>query len=206
MTDYLPTIGNVALPFERTRKIYHKISEWFVVISAGTLLWSMGNFDKFLVKATDGTYYMPHMYYYLLFLVLFSLSTAIFSYLRAHLYWQDYRDMRLREINKIHERYLKNDPLLSIAEKDYYTAIYKEYDKGYREESLDKEKWGQTKWINDLREESISQSVADFGGKSLHMRNVRINRLSGIGVILYLSGLAISVWYVITFIWCHYDP
>jgi len=88
--DYRSTRSNVDLPFKRARRVYHRISNWCIVLSAGTLLWSMGNFDKFTVKAADGiTDYIPNRAVYILFLVLFFVSTVIFIFLRGYVYMRE---------------------------------------------------------------------------------------------------------------------
>jgi hypothetical protein len=184
MKDYRSTRSDIDLPFKRTRRVYHKISNWCIIISAGTLLWSMGNFDKFIVKAADGvTNYMPHREVYILFLSFFFVSTVIFTFLRGYVYVHDYYDMRLRDITDIEERHIsksdENKPPLSKFETDYFNALSKEYHDGYNKERSDKSKWGRTKWIINLRAESISRAVADFGGKSLHIWNARINHWLG---------------------------
>lgn len=212
MKDYLSTRSNVNLPFERARRVYHRISNWCIVISAGTLLWSMGNFDKFIVKAADGvTDYIPYRLVYILFLSLFFASTVIFIFLRGYVYVHDYYDMRLRDITDIEERHISSKsaesrPPLSKSETEFFSALYEEYHKGYNEERYDKDKWGRTKWTTSLREESISRAVADFGGKSLHIWKSRINLCLALGIICYLSGMIISVGYVFFFLWYYYDP
>ena len=61
INDYLTTRSNVDLPFKLTRSVYNKLSNWCLVISVGTLLWFMGNFDKFIVKANNtATEYLPY--------------------------------------------------------------------------------------------------------------------------------------------------
>jgi hypothetical protein len=209
---FLSTRSNVDLPFKRSRRVYHKISNWCIAISAGTLLWSIGNFDKFIIKAADGvTEYMPYRSVYILFLGFFFASTAIFAFLRGYVYVHDYYDMRLRDIMDIEERCIsyksddKKTPL-SKPETDYFKYLYEEYHKGYEKERPNKDKWGKTKWTSQLREVSILRAVKDFGGNSLSIWKSRINLCLGIGMICYILGMIISFGYVVLFIWHYYDP
>lgn len=207
MNDYLSTRSNADLPFKRSRRVYYKISNWCIAISAGTLLWSIGNFDKFIITASDDvTEYLPYRSIYILSLGFFFVSTAIFAFLRGYVYVHDYYDMRLRDITDIEERHYsrKSDdyrPPLSKPETKFFDAIYKEYRIGYEKECLNKEKWGQTDWTSNLREVSILRAVNDFGGSSLHIWKSRINFCLGVGIICYVLGMIISFGYVIHFIW-----
>lgn len=211
-TDYQSTCSNVDLPFKRSRVVYHKISNWCVAISAGTLLWSIGNFDKFIIKGADGvTEYVPYRSIYILFLGFFFASTAIFAFLRGYVYVHDYYDKRLRDIADIEERRIPfksddNRPPLSKPEIDYFDNLYEEYNEGYKKERSNKEKWGQTKWTSQLREDSISRAVKDFGGNSLHIWKSRINLCLGAGMGCYILGMIISFGYAVLFIWYYYDP
>lgn len=203
--NYCLSMGSkVELPFKRARRAYNRISNWCIVISAGTLLWSMGNFEKFIVKATGNvTEYMPNKEVYIIFLGLFFLSTVIFTILRGYVSLRDYYDMRLRDIMEIEERITskKQDQISpSQSEIKYFETIYSEYSDGYNKEHPKKENFGQTKWTNDLREKSISMAIADFGGESLHICKARINKLLAAGAICHLLGLIISIYYVTTFL------
>jgi len=156
---------------------------------------------------------MPYRSVYILFLGFFFVSTAIFAFLRGYVYVHDYHDMRLRDITDIEERqrhysHKSGDdrPPLSKPETKFFNALYEEYRKGYEKERVNKEKWGETKWTNNLREVSISRAVIDFGGSSLHIWKSRINFCLGFGMICYILGMIISFSYVINFIWYYYDP
>ena len=127
MDRFLSTRSEVDLPFKRARRVYNRISNWCVAISAGTLLWSIGNFDKFIVKA-GVTEYIPHREIYILFLCLFFASTVIFTILRGYVYVHDYYDMRLRDISDIEERNFPSKsneirPLPSEAENKFYNDL-----------------------------------------------------------------------------------
>lgn len=122
----------------------------------------------------------------------------------------DYYDIRLRDIMDIEERCIttKSDdkrPPLSEPETNLFNDCYEEYNKGYMKEKPNKNKWGQTKWITDLREVSISRAVKDFGGNSIHIWKSRINICLSAGMICYILGMIISFCYVVLFIWHYYD-
>lgn len=203
MNDYQATRSNVGLPFERARNDYRRLSDWCVVISAGTLLWFMGNTERLTVSYIHGERHVHNIWIYITFMSLFFLSTMVFAFLRGYMYVHDYEDSRLRDIMDIEERIIRpdeNKPPISSSEKDYYASLYNEYRKGYDNEHLDKTKWGKTKWISTLREENISRTIKDFGGKSLHIWKARINLCLILGTACYLLGLILSTYYVFTFL------
>jgi len=209
INEYRATCSKMNLPFGRTRQVYHRLANWCIVISAGTLLWSIGNFDKFIIKYPDGiTGYMPHKTLYITFLVLFIIATIIFTFLRGYVYVSEYYDTRLREIKDISERRSSSKPAgndfpLSRPEKDLLESIENKYHEEYFKEHSNREKWGQTKWIPELIEQSISRSVSDFGGRGLNILSARVNLLLAIGMFCYLSGLIICIIYVCTFLCYH---
>jgi len=205
--------SKVEFPFELTRDISAKISDWGIFISTGTLLLFAGIFDKFTVKAASGMNYMYYIYIYLLFLSLIIISSIIFIVLRGYIYYYELNDTRLREITEIQERYVDetlleptDKKLLSPAERGYYTKIYKEYNKGYHEEALGKKEWNTTEWIDTLRDKSMIWAVNKFGGDSIHIWKAPLPCCMYVGAAFYIVGLSISIGYVFSFLLTYYDP
>lgn len=210
--EYKATCSEVDLPLRGTRNIYYSIANWCIAISAGTLIYSIVNFDKFIITASDGvTKYIPYKEWYILFILFEFASTIIFIGLRAYVYWCDYYDKRLREIQDIDERLLRPNSTesknpVSPAEKEFIQCLYDEYHKGYDSERADRSRWGKTEWTPTLRLKSMERAIDDFGGKSLNILKTPINRFLIAGTICYLAGLIISIVYVALFLWFFYDP
>lgn len=199
--------SEVDLPFKRTRRVFNRLGNWCLAISIGTLLWFIGNFNKFIVKAADGVSdYIPYKNWYLALLFLFFLSTLCFIGMRGYEYLLEFYDMRLRDITDIFDRAASGKTPLSTPEDKYVEDIYEEYNKGYLEEHSNKNLWGKTKWLSDLRISNISRTIDDFGGGSIHIWNARMNRFLLLGSFFYIVGLVISVCYVLSFLWYYYDP
>jgi len=185
--------SSFGLPFKRTRRISVLISQWGIVVSTGTLLWFAANFDKFMVKAANGTNIIYNGYIYLSLIFLFFVSSAIFIFLRGYMYYCDLNDERIREVTQIQERLVKDKDSLSKAEIDCYYKIKKEYDDAHKT-------YDDRDWIDTLRDKSIERAVKDFGGESMYTGRAPIPDWLGVGAIFYGVGLLLSVFYILFFV------
>lgn len=204
MDRYLSTRSEVDLPFRRTRRVFNKLDNWCIAISAGTLLWFVGNFNKFIVKAADGvTEYIPHREFYVLFLILFFLSTVIFVFMRGFWYVLDFYDMRLRDLMDMNDRRVPQEPNyphpLSPAEKKFMDTVSEKHRKDWSEGV-------RNEWFGNLRESNIERIITGFGGNSMYAGSTPayLGLLFGTG--FYLAGLVVSIIYVSWFLLNFYDP
>lgn len=59
---------------------FERLVSWSLAISAGTLLWFSGNFDKFTVKCDQGNTSIPHHTLFIIALVALCISSFFFWY------------------------------------------------------------------------------------------------------------------------------
>lgn len=168
------------------------------------MLWFIGNFFRFAVKADDGvTNYIPLREVYIAFLILFFLSTLIFVLMRGFWYILEFHDMRLRDLMDMDDRRVPTEPdhqhPLSPPEKELLKTISEKHRKDWSEGR-------KNEWFGQLREHNIERIVKGFGGDSMYL--IRIPTYIGLllGTTLYLMGLAISTGYVAWFLFRFYDP
>jgi hypothetical protein len=77
-------------PFEKSLASFERFVNWGLAISAGTLLWFMGNFDKFTtryINPVDGASFvlrsaLPNKWLFILSMALLFISVVIFAYFR----------------------------------------------------------------------------------------------------------------------------
>lgn len=86
-------------------EIYNKQLTWFFAISAGTLLWLLGNFDKFTIS--DGS--MPYKIIYMYSIVSVGTSTLMLAGYQGLFFWNQ-SDIIIRsfKLNNIIERLREN--------------------------------------------------------------------------------------------------
>lgn len=204
MDRYLSTRSEVDLPFKRTRRVFNRLDNWCIAISAGTLLWFMGNFFRFIVKAADGvTEYIPFREVYILFLVLFFLATITFVLMRGFWYMIEFRDMRLRDLTDMNNRRVPVEPNrqnpISVPERALLKTISEKHRKDWAEGH-------RNEWFGQLREHNIEWIVKGFGGDSMYLLRTPTYFGLLLGIFLYLAGLSISIAYVAWFLYRFYDP
>lgn len=196
----LSTQCKVDLPFKRTRRIFNRLDNWCIAISAGTLLWFMGNFSRFVVKASDGaTEYIPQRYYYVLFLVLFFISTLIFVSMRGYWYILDFHDMRLRDLFDMDDRRNSQEYPLTPPERDFMNTVTARH-------LIDTAAGINNEWFVSLRESNIKKIIAGFGGDSVYAKETPAYIGLFLGVFFYFLGLVVSLLYVSWFMLRFYDP
>ena len=93
-------------PFEKSLGSFERFVNWGLAISVGTLLWFIGNFDKFTTRYVyhiDNTTYLlksslPNKYLFISSIVLLSFSAIVFVFFRVKLYYNSYKFDCKREL------------------------------------------------------------------------------------------------------------
>jgi hypothetical protein len=90
-TEESPTIEEQLLhiknPFEDSIQSFEKLISWGLAISAGTLLWFAGNFDKFTIRCDQGNTSVPFHFLYLSTISILSISSLSFGFIQLRLYY-----------------------------------------------------------------------------------------------------------------------
>jgi len=179
----------VSSAFSQSRDSFLKILQWFLAISTGTLLWFLGNFDKFKITL-DNTKthveFMPikELYFFSLFLLI--LSVIISAYIIVRLYYAQYlSDMALDRFNSCAKEILAKYDLIKTTQNDEY------------KEKLD---------VEIIHSLEMSKEPFSYAIESKRtVVEVITNRKTKYGVILsaffYILGITFGVAYLILFIY-----
>ncbi len=128
-------------PLEKSLASFERFVNWGLAVSAGTLLWFVGNFDKFTTRyintVDDSSFViksaLPNKWLFVLSMVLLFISAAIFAYFRIKLYYNSYkfdynRELYAARFKTISEKQklAKSDPSQAISLLANFDAEFEE--------------------------------------------------------------------------------
>lgn len=127
-TTFEEKLLQIKNPFEESIQSFEKIISWGLAISAGTLLWFAGNFDKFTIKCDQGNVSIPFHLLYFFSLFILSISSLSFGFIQLKLYYAKFKysskaenavtelNAIINEITDADYSLMKNEQLLSYFE------------------------------------------------------------------------------------------
>lgn len=179
-------------PFEKSLASFERFINWGLAISTGTLLWFIGNFDKFTTKSiyqNESSSFalksaLPNKYIFIMSIIVLFASVLILSYFRVKQYYNSYKFDYSRELFKASykaifdkQKLAKSDPSQAKA---LLVNIEAESDEAYKRAI----KAGS--WVGLVNEFIILED--------------RSKKYLTISVILYIIGLLLAIIFFISYI------